>query len=623
MRAIRISAHNIKGRSFDIPLHPACVIHGGNFTGKSAVAVALRLGLSGFLPPPIGKTAGAIYAAIAGNPTESGEMSVDIAFDLPPSGIPTVMTPPPPRVSTTWVKTGGRVSVKGGPPAAAMPAILVDPRTFFGMTGPARMLAVFEACRVSVDADSIRSMLFQVCPTAIPDDARRAAVREVIQGVTSRLTSGTPPHLALKSAVEWIREIEKSAKIAVATEEGIINGLTWSDEVPEDLSTKVAEAVAAAVEAQNELKRISREQQEFDRVKDARAKLQDRILTIRSEIPAYAWDEEPPEPSDAAFVAADAEVKRALAHNALVDEQKRAADAKVKSLRSGICPTCGGPAQEAYNSALTVATLLPEPIKIVPLEAARDAALKAKTEAEKQRASWRSDRETVRALERELATHEASLASMPIGERPDAQALTFATNANERAKSVLVLLNEGQAKWEAYQQTLARRQASQANLANQRCALQVYEASVKALRARIETMVEESFGRVLDYTLGFTSGILNSDLEFVDGELGRRVSVKDQQAGCTAPIGSWISHESFSGTEEAVAYAAFSVAMAMQAQFRIVILDELGRMDSDRKESVLYRMEQLVRNGKIDQFIGIDTVPSNLSGIITDIPIGK
>ena len=101
----------------------------------------------------------------------------------------------------------------------------------------------------------------------------------------------------------------------------------------------------------------------------------------------------------------------------------------------------------------------------------------------------------------------------------------------------------------------------------------------------------------------FTAGILRSPLVYQDGDLGRFEGDK------------FISWETFSGTEEALAFAGLSVALAAQAPVKVVLIDELGRLTSANKTKLLDRMLELTRDGVIDAFIGADVVAPAMAGV--------
>ncbi len=81
--------------------------------------------------------------------------------------------------------------------------------------------------------------------------------------------------------------------------------------------------------------------------------------------------------------------------------------------------------------------------------------------------------------------------------------------------------------------------------------------------------------------------------------------------------GTFVGHESFSGSETSLLRCAVTVAMASRSAFKIAIIDELGRFDETRKSMLLKNVVDMVADGFIDQFIGVDvqTPPNNLSGL--------
>ena len=55
MRVSKVTGRNFKGRDFTVKLAPVTVIVADNYNWKSAVPTAVRLGLTGWLPLPIGR----------------------------------------------------------------------------------------------------------------------------------------------------------------------------------------------------------------------------------------------------------------------------------------------------------------------------------------------------------------------------------------------------------------------------------------------------------------------------------------------------------------------------------------------------------------------------------------
>lgn len=122
--------------------------------------------------------------------------------------------------------------------------------------------------------------------------------------------------------------------------------------------------------------------------------------------------------------------------------------------------------------------------------------------------------------------------------------------------------------------------------------------AVEVLKEFQAKMVTAAFEILLADANLIADAIMASPLAYKDGDLGRYDAEH-----------RWISHRCFSGTEQAATYAAMSFALAATSACRIVRVDELGRLDPQNKHRFIERMVKLVTEGKVDQFIGVDTVP--------------
>jgi len=110
------------------------------------------------------------------------------------------------------------------------------------------------------------------------------------------------------------------------------------------------------------------------------------------------------------------------------------------------------------------------------------------------------------------------------------------------------------------------------------------------------------FGELIITANKFTEGILKSPLTIVDGIIGRLHG------------GKFVEHYWFGGTEKALAYIAIAVALSAKAPFKLVILDEFGRLDEENKWRVLRRLADMQISGVIDQFVIAGTELPELGG---------
>ena len=119
-------------------------------------------------------------------------------------------------------------------------------------------------------------------------------------------------------------------------------------------------------------------------------------------------------------------------------------------------------------------------------------------------------------------------------------------------------------------------------------------AADRLLDLQAET-IERTFNEVLGTAHRITEGILGSRLVMKGGDIGRIEN------------GVFISHRTFSGMEERLAYAALQVALAgASSPLKLVMIDELGTLDAGNKAALMERMLALTAEGVIGQFVGFD-----------------
>lgn len=526
MHVSRLKTANFKGRDLDIALDPVTVIAGDNFAGKSSVPMALRLGLTGYLPPPIGKLAGSIWT-LAGNPDQPGTMEVELTTDTGR------------KSRLVYSRTAkGKVSCDGGVPMdMALPGLLVEPLTFFAMTAAQRTQAVFEACdpaKIEVIPGDLHFELdaIQASPRKAADEIIANCRRDVTEAFAKL---GVQAGLAQLEA-QWKDDL-KAAKVNYESKRTFLASLS----------------------------QLSRERPGFDHAK---------LDVLRAEKDALKRAE----PSNAEFVKArnleSAAAAKANAAESALDTAEYALS-EFDSLES--CPTCGAH-EKGWKDAVG-ATL-------------RDAVKQHRATVAKLADESRVASETVDRISKEYESAHAAWRAK--------------WDANQHDIEML-LAKKGED--EAWQRSIAQRDQVEAQMLSLGAAVEVYKQAVQIAYSTREAAVQKAFGAVLQVARGFTDDLLNSPLEFHDGQLGRRVSKADKEDGNTAAIGSWISHEGFSGTEQLLAYAGFAVALARQAPIRLVIMDELGRLNLTRRVQLLARMRKLVETGVIDQFVGCDVEP--------------
>lgn len=89
------------------------------------------------------------------------------------------------------------------------------------------------------------------------------------------------------------------------------------------------------------------------------------------------------------------------------------------------------------------------------------------------------------------------------------------------------------------------------------------------------------------------AGILKGKLVFEEGEIGMRVG------------DSFVSARVFSGTETAIVMMGLTAGLAAKSKLRVLMLDEIGRLDVQNAQKLITNLCGMVDDGDIDQFIVI------------------
>jgi hypothetical protein len=617
MRLKSLSARNFTGTNFDVFFAPVTIITGENGAGKTAVPTALRLLFTGQLPPPIGIKG--IYR-YAGSPDQPGEMSLGAEMD---DGR---------KIGLKWTRSAkGTVSCDGGIPLnLVMPPMLANPKSFWSKTGAERIQAILDCCPAQDLTGKIKARLVEI--QTMPAKVRESVLAEV-QGWIAK--GADPAKLLDTLKIEAKSSADQSKAVA-----GAITGVTLA-------VTKPADCQAELESACNELAKLNVTQgnergiheKGLEQVKctlDAYSRkhketpLEHLLEFIESELQTISKDLrklQPPAPTDdesEQLTEAQDQKAEYLARvnqwSAKYDElRKQAADFEILEC----CPVCKNKAkgwrekslaalldqkeqaQAAWNQAAAKkAELDATCIRLAKsLEAAQSAKkeyARTKAELEREAAALETDRDNIQDLMAEQVRLQDLLTKCG---QVDTDALAKAVAL--RAK--IGALQEQQAARAAYDRDMKQREKLEIELLGHQARADVLKSTIKIVVEEQAKAGEAAFSSVLGVARHFTDGLLNSPLEFVDGDLGRRVSAADRKRkGFVAPVGSWITHETFSDSEQRIAYIGFSIALATTAPIKLVIIDEMATLSDGRKVLFVDRLIQLVRKGIIDQAICIE-----------------
>lgn len=300
MRITKIKLDNVKGITVEHRLEPLTIITGRNGSGKTAVALGLKLGLTGYLPT-LGKTAQSLYK-LAGNPDKPGRMSI------------TLVTEPHGVIHHEWTRNDkGAVSYDGSIPSdVRWPDSMLDFRRFLSLPGAEQAAELFKRCGSDAKPADWLDTLDTI--TGI----RPEVVRHEVDRIKADL--GAPR----KNLAEWIEDSQATLKQWVkqwSSEEKRLSAMLQAhigakpDGKTRDVSAELSEAKK---ELQGEIDKLAGHTNAWRKYERELA-----VWQVRKQ----NWEE----------------AGRRI--NAEYEEKRTAADTKIDEVESmTACPTCGAQA---------------------------------------------------------------------------------------------------------------------------------------------------------------------------------------------------------------------------------------------------------------------------------------
>jgi tetratricopeptide (TPR) repeat protein len=626
MKIRTIEAAGLKGRKFQHDLAPATVFTGPSFSGKTAVLDAVKVALLGYHPKLGKRTSDTLKLA------DGGGIGVKLTFD---NG----------QVLDRLFSVGrGDKAFASNQQGPFMEPAMLDINEYFALSGPARCAYVLAHMPLpsldgaDPDAAVVRAIQSITVENADAEDVE-AAVKEAVAAAReigeARVQEDATIGEWLERLIEEMQAKRKESDVAMKQFAGLSQGTTQlKAESPAVPARSVEGELKKAVERRDSLKvelqtlqaALATNKRHDDRIAwltnelslaqdytEAIKELQDVIADLEKQVAS-----KPEDPMTA--YRKMMELQEQLGIKASEQGQLRAALDKLnrkhsENMQLDCCPFCKSKRkgwqeelveehkrQVAENEALQ----LESEGEVVKLKSAKEQAerdyhtLKARDDAFRQTTHTINEKrkklDSYRSLAADTDQYRTELAALKSSRPPAADGFRVPELETEirLAQSEVDRLDGEQRKFIAAKATEAQVLKANKAHAREKARLAVFKGTVNALRELQQTILNKVFTSMMDTVNRFTDGILRARLEFRDGDIGYLRGTQ------------WVSHECFSGTEEAVAYAGLCVALAAQAPFKLVVVDELGIVDDITKEKVLNRMVELVSNGTIDQFIGAD-----------------
>lgn len=628
MNIEKLTASNIKDRSIDVELGPVTLILGPSMSGKTAILDALRLGLLGY-HPKLGKRSADICDL--GN---GGDISVSLQFTNDQ------------KIERAWRKGKEPSGFQG----AYVPPALLDLRHYYDLTGPQRLKYVFDQCALEdVTHKSVVAKVLNIQPE-IQGEATHAAIISAVNIVDELARAREDEGATLQEWIEAIlvkfQEEGKAARDSAKQLEGLALGAT---------QLKAQESAPAARSVEPELKKLREtwatlrgELAVLEANQNERTMIEERVDGLRRKLIYGATEAEievaikkaesevelikgklaikgltPPEMAMAKVdKLQDEESAARYLRNNLIEDKAKIVQ-KIEELdASGCCPFCQSKSKgwkatllKQYQKASVECqkTLATAESKVAEIKARLAAAVDERERALHiaQARNELSARLTAingtdqnpygelsqlrLALDSKIQYRKelAALEATALKATDPAAIETLQKSIVATTDQITALEAEGR-RYVAGRAAAAQLLQSKAAHDQAKAKAEVFKLATEQLRSLQQGMVDKAIGGLLEVARKFTDGILPGKLDYLDGEVGyvtsNGVFVKQSRT--------------FSGTETAISFAGFSVALAQQSRFKIVIIDELGI--SDRKREIVDRMIKLQWEGVIDQAILAD-----------------
>lgn len=624
MKLTKISARGFKGRdAFSYDLRPINVLFGNNFRGKTRVMDAIRLALLGYLPE-LGNTNPATFGLASGP-----EMQVVAHFD---NGL---------VITRTWSLSGNTVKKTEIIPdeirAMGDLSVMLNAEEYFGLSDRARVEYVFTKCagQMGMDPVAITGRVRTKALGEFPADQYEEIWKSIYDEAEAGEYMAAPEFVEV--ALNRFTVIYKEQKIAAVRAEKMIQQLTemrLGDDPSPSIATLERDRAALNGQLAVLLERKGQTTGNFDRVRVANIRREAINRELEAGNKAYAEMKEltakvedvdrlsDMEVTPETVQAAQADVARATRE---WEEQSRlksgALGARIKAEKSlgdldskDECPYCGakGDGWKALRAA-ELATEIDAQKHVVEaqeLKMAEFARFTAQAtdayNALLRRQKEQSERNDYKnQLKGRIAKLETQLARIEALAEERSRLIPDDPTVKEAADSVqaqITVKSNEQREVDREMKVLTGRQFELKRLADAEksrdealATVKVAEASGKELRVIQGEMVEQAFKPLLERANSFFGRTLLTDIAYHDGEIG------------TWRDGQWVGHRTFSGTEKALTYAAIQAALVMQSPFKIMMVDELARLDNGSADGVINAVCRAVDDGRIDGFVGIDT----------------
>lgn len=610
MKPQSISITNVKNRDGHYAISPVSVFTGPNWSGKTSLLSAVKIALLGY-EPKLGKQHRATIQLAAEN---RPEMSVTMTFDTG-------------SFSRTW-KQGKDDAIKYSETNTMpkVPAILMDMAGYFGLkTEQDRVNYVFEkidSAELGFKDDDLLTKIGTI--EALPVKPAEAARTELVAFVQDSIRIRDRDKITIQDFInKLITDIKDQKKVADADHKKV--GLQMQPLKP---SGPAPVSQVKLLEAkQDHLKKLNDEIGNLMDQKKAWDIDQIKINELESTLGKPFIDTSKEEAELAAlqkqidgYQSATQELDNKLA---TLRSQTRSIEEQIKDLNERIpakeqllakahCANPDCPWENAFRQEMSDLTKQVEDLMTRSRVIVKDgkAASKARAVSAEKDKAWDEQKATASRLRQEIAGKQsvdaggrqvlqAELESLKAKPKFNEEGLAALENQKKQINTEIAQLNQCQSQFAQYEANQVQLKTLESNLLSLQARSSVLKLALDMIGEIQQHILQRAFSSLLEKSKPFTSGLLKFDLEY---------SPDKAELGYKSPAG-WVSHTVFSDSEQALAYAGLAVALAQQSPFKVVFMDEMGKLEAEpvnRKALVLERMCTLVEQGVIHAFFGAD-----------------
>lgn len=614
-RLTYISGTNIRGFDFEYPLKPVTVFCGQNESGKTAALDAIRIALLGYLPR-LGKQNEATMKLAS---QQQVNLSVNLLITDGDATLPN---------TRTWRRQpNGDLKKIEVCEIKDIPEVLFDLRAWLGLTQKKRIEMIFERLgktEIRIDEGEILSKLLKI--EVLPIDEGKAAVNDLGTFVNKSLAGA---RRSKQSGLDWltalVKELDDEKKSYAVTQERLSGQVValrpatipktvkpQIDQIAKELKT-VCARIAELEAARQAIGRGQARHKELEatialpvptakEIKELEfkiAQLKAKVDGFRSDVPEL---EKQRDSKAREYTNQKTKLDMAMALTAKLKDQI----IQIDQLPG--CPTCKSKKkgwQEEWLAKLTEELAISEKAEATlheslettrkhgkvlsdKLEAARKTA-QAASETAKMHSDMVETLENLVACQEEVKKAIAELKQMTeITGRFDQSELE---QLQKKADSLQIQKDEllkQQSEFDRSEADRAKSATIEKQLIAAQTRVEVFKRASTAIVLEQEAILGHAFKSILVDARRFTDDILLGPLDYRSGELGMETEK------------GWVSHETFSGRGQALAYVGLSIALAQASPVKIVILDEAGIFDKPTKIKVVERLLALAKEGFID-----------------------